>query len=165
MRVAVLSALAMGLALPLLPDHPDFHLYVAGDGQDANMVTGGRLALWHATLARWRDAPLFGWGSGSTFWEVYVGWTHTQPHNVVLQFLISWGLVGAVGGLWLLGRAIGATHRTGIGDARLLPLTGMLYALLFMSLLEGMLHYPRFIMMIAVGFAVLFAARERATAG
>lgn len=161
-RVAALSALALGLALLVLPDDPVFLLYAPGDGQSANIATGGRLALWHATFERWLDAPLFGWGSGSTFWEVYVGWTHTQPHNVVLQFLISWGVVGAAGGLWLLGRAIVATHRTGMDDARLLPLTGMLYSLLFMSLLEGMLHYPRFIMMIAVGFAVLFAARERA---
>ncbi len=160
-HVAGLSALALGLALLLLPDDPVFYLYASGDAQDANAATGGRLALWHATFARWQDAPLFGWGSGSTFWEVFVGWTHTQPHNVVLQFLISWGVVGAAGGLWLLGRAIVATHRTGMGDAALRPLTGMLYSLLFMSLLEGMLHYPRFIMMIAVGFAVLFAAREQ----
>lgn len=164
LRIVALSALALGLGLLLLPDDPVFFLYAAGDGQDANMATGGRLALWHATFARWLDAPLFGWGSGSTFWEVYVGWTHTQPHNVVLQCLISWGVVGAAGALWLLGRAIVATHRTGIDDARLLPLTGMLYSLLFMSLLEGMLHYPRFIMMIAVGFALLFAARERSRA-
>lgn len=164
LRIVALSALALGLGLLLLPDDPVFFLYAAGDGQDANAATGGRLALWHATFARWLDAPLFGWGSGSTFWEVYVGWTHTQPHNVVLQCLISWGVVGAAGALWLLGRAIVATHRTGIDDARLLPLTGMLYSLLFMSLLEGMLHYPRFIMMIAVGFALLFAARERSRA-
>jgi len=164
LRIVALSALALGLGLLLLPDDPVFFLYAAGDGQDANAATGGRLALWHATFARWLDAPLFGWGSGSTFWEVYVGWTHTQPHNVVLQCLISWGVVGAAGALWLLGRAIVATHRTGIDDARLLPLTGMLYSLLFMSLLEGMLHYPRFIMMIAVGFALLFAARERSMA-
>jgi len=159
-HVAALSTLALGLALPLLPDSPDFHLYVVGDGRSADMATGGRLVLWHATFDRWLDSPLFGWGSGSTFWEVQVGWTHTQPHNAVLQFLISWGVVGAAGGLWLLGRAIVATHRTGMDNAGLRPLTGMLYALLFMSMLEGMLYYPRFIMMIAVGFAVLFAARE-----
>jgi O-antigen ligase len=163
-RVAMLSVLALGLALSLLPDNPDFYLYAASDTQSANAVSGGRFAIWHATFERWLDAPLFGWGSGSTFWEVYVDWTHTQPHNVVLQFLISWGVVGAAGGLWLLARAIVATHRTGMDDPRLLPLTGMLYSLLFMSLLEGMLHYPRFIMMIAVGFAILFAERERSWA-
>lgn len=160
LRVGALSALALAGAMLLLPHDPVFLLYDSADGASANVATGGRLAIWHATFDRWLDAPLFGWGSGSTFWEVYVGWTHTQPHNAVLQFLISWGVVGATGGLWLLGRAIAATHRTGMADPALRPLTAMLYALLFMSLLEGMLHYPRFIMMIAVGFAVLFAARE-----
>lgn len=161
LRVAALSALALGLALLLLPDDPVFHLYVNGDGQSADAVTSGRLSLWQATFARWQASPLFGWGSGSTFWEVYVGWTHTQPHNAVLQFLISWGVVGTAGGLWLIGRAIVATHRTGMRDDALRPVAGMLYSLLFMSLLEGMLYYPRFIMLIAVGFAMLLAARER----
>lgn len=158
-QVTGLSLLALGLAVIFLPDHPDFLLYTPADTQSANAIAGGRLALWHDTFECWRQSPLFGWGSGSTFWEVYIGWAHTQPHNAVLQFLISWGVVGAAGGLWLLGRAIVAVHRTGMDDPRLRPLTGMLYSLLFMSLLEGMLYYPRFIMMIAVGFAVLLAAR------
>lgn len=119
------------------------------------------LSLWHDTFLRWLDAPIFGLGSGSTFWEVNIGWAHTQPHNVILQFLISWGLVGAAGGLWLLGRAIVAVHRFGIAESRMRPVTGMLYALLFMSLIEGMLHYPRFIMAIVIGFAMLMAARDR----
>lgn len=160
LRVGALSVAALAGAMLLLPHDAVFLLYDSADGASANVATGGRLAIWQATFDRWLDAPLFGWGSGSTFWEVYVGWTHTQPHNAVLQFLISWGVVGAAGGLWLLGRAIAATHRTGMADAALRPLTAMLYALLFMSLLEGMLYYPRFIMMIAAGFATLFAARE-----
>lgn len=158
--VGTMTILALSGAWLLLPGDPVFLLYDSTDVQTVDAATGLRLGLWHATFERWLDAPLFGWGSGSVFWEVFVGWTHTQPHNVVLQFLISWGIVGAVGGLWLLGRAIMATHRTGMNDAKLRPLTGMLYSLLFMSLLEGMLYYPRFIMMIAVGFAMLFAARK-----
>ena len=46
-------------------------------------------------------------------------------------------------------------------DATLRPLTGTLYSLLFMSLLEGMLYYPRFIMLVMIAFAALFAARQR----
>lgn len=164
--VGGLSAAALACALLLAPaGQPDFMLYSFGDGASANAATGGRLVLWRATLARWLEAPLFGWGSGSTFWEVYVGWSHTQPHNVVLQFLISWGLVGAAGGLWLLVRAIGAMHRFGMSDDGLRPLAGLLYALLFQSLLEGMLHYPRFIMVIMVGFAVILAKRDGERAG
>lgn len=79
----------------------------------------------------------------------------------MLQFLISWGLVGAAGALWLLGRALGAVHAHGFRDPALRPLAAMLTALLVMSLLEGMLHYPRFIMLEMVGFAVILAARSR----
>ncbi|HEU0042950.1 O-antigen ligase family protein [Sphingomonas sp.] len=161
-RVGSLSALAMLGAIMFDPGLAEFTLFGRSDVHDASALASGRLELWHDTFMRWRDAPVFGWGSGSTFWEVYTGWSHTQPHNVVLQFLISWGLVGAAGGLWLLGRAIGATHRTGMKDDALRPLTGTLYALLIMSLLEGMLYYPRFIMLVMIGFGVLFAARERA---
>jgi exopolysaccharide production protein ExoQ len=162
LRTGGLSALAMLGAVVFSPGLPEFKLFVQDDIQSADAMAAGRLELWHDTFFRWLASPIFGWGSGSTFWEVNIGgWTHTQPHNTILLFLISWGVVGAVGGLWLLIRAIVATHRTGMDDARLRPFTGMLYSLLFMSLLEGMLYYPRFIMIVMIIFAVLFAARER----
>lgn len=164
LHVAGLSALALAGALIFAWDHRDFALFVQSDVASADAMAAGRLELWHDTFMRWRDAPLFGWGSGATFWEVNIGWAHTQPHNVVLQFLISWGLVGAAGGLWLLGRAIVATHRTAMDDAALRPLAAMLHALLFMSLLEGMLYYPRFIMPVMIALAVLLAARAPHTA-
>lgn len=160
-RVGGLSVLALLGGIAFAPRLPAFMLFMKEDMQSADALASGRLELWHDTFFRWLDAPLFGWGSGSTFWEVNVGWAHTQPHNAVLQFLISWGGVGAAGGLWLLGRAIVATHRSGMASAALRPLVAMNYSLLFMSLLEGMLHYPRFIMLIMIGFAVLFAAHER----
>jgi exopolysaccharide production protein ExoQ len=162
LRTGGLSALAMLGAVVFSPGLPEFKLFVQDDIQSADAMAAGRFELWHDTFFRWLASPIFGWGSGSTFWEVNIGgWTHTQPHNTILLFLISWGVVGAVGGLWLLIRAIVATHRTGMDDARLRPFTGMLYSLLFMSLLEGMLYYPRFIMLVMIIFAVLFAARER----
>lgn len=141
-------------------DNDDFLIFVPSDTVGGNAMSGGRFRLWQATVASWCQSPVFGLGSGSTFWEVDVNWRHTQPHNVVLQFLISWGIIGTIGGLWLLARLIFATHRTGMSDARLRPLTAMLHALLAMSMLEGMLYYPRFIMPIAAIFAILLAARE-----
>lgn len=159
--VAGLSLVAFAAAEALAPAGlSEFSLFARENMQTMNGVTSGRIDLWRETWARWREAPLFGWGTGSVFWEVDVGWSHTQPHNVILQFLISWGIVGAAGGLWLLGRAIGATHRTGTGDPALRPLTAMLHALLFMSLLEGMLHYPRFVMVAMLGFAVVLGRKH-----
>ncbi len=161
LRTGGLSALAMLGAVIFSPGLPEFMLFVQDDIQSADAMAAGRLELWHDTFFRWLASPIFGWGSGSTFWEVNIGWAHTQPHNTIFLFLISWGVVGTIGGLWLLGRSIIATHRIGMDDSTLRPLTGTLYSLLFMSLLEGMLYYPRFIMLIMTAFAALFAARQR----
>ena len=158
-RLGGLTAAAYLLAIAFRFDNVDFLLFVPSDTAGADAMSGGRLALWRATLESWSRSPLFGWGSGSTFWEVDIGWRHTQPHNVILQYLISWGPFGAIGGLWLLGRLILATHRAGITDERLRPLIAVHYCLIVMSLLEGMLYYPRFIMPIAATFAIILAAR------
>lgn len=158
-RNIVLAALLTGLgavfAFVLLPHDPAFYLWQTGDAASLNKMGGNRPALWAATFTRWLDSPILGWGSGSTFWEVFVNWPHTQPHNVVLQFLISWGIVGAAGGMWLLGRAIVAVHRSVIAQPEQLALLAMLDALLVQSLLEGMLHYPRFIIAIILLFAMI----------
>jgi exopolysaccharide production protein ExoQ len=156
--LAMLTGAALITAWLFIPTGDSgFQLFNTADVSSANNLTGGRLAIWKATYVSWLDSPLLGWGSGSTFWQVFAGWTHTQPHNVVLQFLISWGLIGALGGLWLLGRAIVAAHKKTVLFPELQPFFAILFTLLFMSLLEGMLHYPRFITLILVMFAIIFS--------
>lgn len=154
-RVAALSALAMLCAVVLAPSEEVFSLFARDNLGSADALTSMRLTLWRETFLRWLDAPLFGWGSGSTFWEVYIGWWHTQPHNTVLLFLISWGLVGTIGALWLLGRAVLAVHYNAMKDDNLRPVAGTLYTLLTMSLLAGMLHYPRFVMIVVFCIGIL----------
>lgn len=159
---ASLTGLAIVLAWLCLPQGaPDFLLWASGDGASADAASGGRLALWQATFARWLQSPWLGWGSGANFWEVCFGWCHTQPHNVVLQFLINWGMVGAAGGLWLLGRSMVAVSGFAAGRHRLYPALAMLLCLVAMSLIEGMLHYPRFIEPIFALIAMLLALRRR----
>lgn len=161
---ALLTGAALTVAWLLLPyNDPTFLLFDPSDGTSANALTSGRIELWAATFEKWQTAPLFGLGSGSTFWEVYVGWPHTQPHNAVLQFLISWGLVGAVPALWMLGRAITRAHIVTMRTTSLMPFLAILYALLIMSMLEGMLHYPRFIMLIMLILAAIMASDSNET--
>jgi exopolysaccharide production protein ExoQ len=165
--LSLLTAAAVAASWPLLPaGDPAFQLFRingfgASEVSNVNQVASGRGVLWAATWDRWLDSPLFGWGTGSVFWEVYVDWSHTQPHNVVLQFLFSWGLVGAAGALWLLGRAVATVQRTALRRPYLHPPLAMLYTLLLMSMLEGMLHYPRFIMLIMILFAVIIREHNR----
>ncbi|WP_409645873.1 O-antigen ligase family protein [Sphingorhabdus sp.] len=158
----LLTGTATTVALLLPPyNHPDFQLFLWSDVASANQFTSDRLELWAATFQKWQESVALGWGSGSIFWEVFVGWRHTQPHNAVLQFLISWGAVGTMAALWLLGRAITAVRIATKRSASLLPLLAILYTLLLMSLLEGMLHYPRFIMLVMIMFAAILAHGNR----
>ncbi len=158
--LALLTGAALIIAWVLIPHNDSsFMLFAPSDATNVNSATGGRLLLWQATFAQWLRSPWLGWGSGSIFWDVYTGWSHTQPHNLVLQFLVSWGVFGAAAGLWILGRALVAVHRTGIEDAEMRPLLAVLYAFMIMSMLSGVMYYPRFIMLIAMMFAILFARR------
>lgn len=158
---AMLTGGALIAAWLLVPyNDPSFALFHSSELENVSNLTGGRPALWRATFEKWQDSYFFGLGSGSTFWEVYVGWTHTQPHNAILQFLISWGLVGAIPAFWLLARAVISAHLVTLKDESLLPLLAMVYALLIMSMLEGMMHYPRFIMLNFMLLAAILGINE-----
>jgi exopolysaccharide production protein ExoQ len=156
-RLSILTGAGASVAWLLLPPGaPEFMLFQsASEYSNLTNAGSGRVEMWGLAFNRWLDAPLFGWGSGSTFWEVFIGWPHTQPHNFVLQFLISWGLVGAVGAFWLLGRTVVRAHQIVLRQAELWPLITCLYTLLGMACLEGMLHYPRFIMLIVALLAII----------
>ncbi|MEP7348752.1 MAG: O-antigen ligase family protein [Sphingorhabdus sp.] len=159
-RLSMTTGAAAFLALALIPyGNTAFLLFEYWDTNpiaNADQISSGRLSLWGGTYEKWLEAPWFGWGSGSTFWEVFeLNWTHTQPHNFILQFLISWGLVGAVGAIWLLARTTAAAHRRVMANTHTWPLLVGLYSLLVMALLEGMLHYPRFIMLIMALLALI----------
>ncbi len=159
-RLSMLTGIAACIAFLLIPyGDNSFYLFSMGDSfGTADQISSGRAEMWAITYNKWLEAPWFGWGSGSTFWEAhFVGWRHTQPHNFVVQFLISWGIVGAAGAFWLLARAVVAAQRIALAQPQTLPLLTGLYALLLMACLEGMLHYPRFIMLIMLCLAVILS--------
>jgi exopolysaccharide production protein ExoQ len=166
-RLSILTGIGATIAYLLIPyGSGEFMMISPSDGYvNADQVMSGRKTLWAATYAEWLKAPWFGWGSGSTFWQVQVpNWQHTQPHNFVLQFLVSWGVVGASGAFWLLGRATVAVHRGVVARPHAWPLLVGLYSLIIMSCVEGMLHYPRFVMLIMLLFAALFTIVARPVA-
>jgi exopolysaccharide production protein ExoQ len=158
-RLSILTGLAACVAFLLIPyGESSFYLISLGDSfGTADKLSSGRLEMWSQTYDKWLEAPWFGWGSGSMFWELHLGWTHTQPHNAFLQFLLSWGLVGATGACWLLGRAIFAAQRVTNSKPHLWPFMAMLFALLTMSMVDGALYYPRFIMLIMLCLAVILS--------
>lgn len=157
--VGTASALAALVAWYLRPvGLSDFMLYVDTDGGSVDSMTSGRTEMWQATFVKWLESSLLGWGSGSTFWEIrFHGWSHTQPHNFVLQFLISWGLVGALAACYFLAKGCLLLLRVGPREPELVGVLAITLSMLLLSLQEGMLHYPRFIMLSMIGFAAFYA--------
>jgi len=75
----------------------------------------GRLPIWKASLAMWREAPLLGhgWGSYESLWPAWAGRPtglhYKHAHNEYLQVLAEGGLAGAAvvaWALWLFGRRV-----------------------------------------------------------
>lgn len=154
----VLALLALMLAISFAFDDPLFSLVNAGDASSVTSITSGRTELWGATIARWMQSPVIGWGTGSIFFDVYFDWTHTQPHNAFLQFAVSWGILGLGAGCWLIGRAVIHAAENARHDQRRWPVLALVYSLLAMSMVDGALYYPRFIIMIVAGLALLIGA-------
>lgn len=150
---------AVAIASLLQPyGHPAYAFWRAGGVAAPDAYSSGRLTLWLNTLEVWRHHLLFGTGAGSTWWLVNLhGATFVQPHNAVVQFLMNWGLVATIPALALLGGATWHAHRAARRHRDLLPPLLMLDCLLAMSLLEGMLHFPQFVMLILGCLAICFA--------
>ena len=102
-RTPLLAGLAAAVLLVLASSSGVLTDRLAGVGTDGN----GRLILWRAAFAAWRDAPLLGHGLGSFTRALAQQVTpETAPllslqgaaHSLPLQWLVQTGLVGTVGG-------------------------------------------------------------------
>lgn len=154
-----IAVAAFVISLLFAFNDPVFAFYNPGEMTSPDTFASGRLELWAATIARWQQSPWVGWGTGSIFFDVFIGWSHTQPHNAVLQALISWGVIGGGAALWLLGRALVAAARIVRAgcDEGLLPMLTMALCVVGMSMLDGALYYPRFIIAAIIPLALLLA--------
>lgn len=66
-----------------------------GPASMARFDSSGRVELWQATVAKVLERPVFGWGEGQ-FVHRWGSFSVAQPHNIVLQLLYVWGVVGAL---------------------------------------------------------------------
>jgi len=118
----------------------------------------GRMELWMATIDSIRLRPWFGWGDGQTvrFSVPLLGVAYPQPHNIVLQVLHAWGVVG---GLLCLALAIWSAPRflraRGV-DAAPFQLSALTIA--FHSFIDGSLYHVHSVALFALCVAAAIAA-------
>lgn len=104
-------------------------------GETAEQLTSltGRTALWEAVWKEFCDSPLIGHGyfvtSAKGELDVWSGPANRTAHNVVLQVLVTTGVVGCLLFLWALGRPALAAARRIVADREQHPLGWLLLML------------------------------------
>ncbi|MXP41624.1 hypothetical protein GRI75_08210 [Altererythrobacter soli] len=141
-------ALSFGLAAFLPIDDQ-------GPARMARFGSSGRMELWQATVSKVLERPLFGWGEGQ-FVHRWGSMSVAQPHNIILQLLYVWGIVGAsfcaALALWLAPRFL--KNRT----AEAAPFQCAALILAAYSFVDGALFYVQSTSLFALCCAAAVAA-------
>lgn len=103
----------------------------------AETYDNGRFFLWRATADLIAQRPWFGYGEGQTEKLVGLPWIF-HPHNIVLQILLAWGIVGFVLVLVLAAWAVPKMIKR--ADDQTLPLVVTAMVLGAYSMVDGALY-------------------------
>jgi len=151
---AALLGLALAAAVPSIPGEPLSRL---------GMLDGnGRVEIWAAAAKAISARPWFGYGEGYVFPAHWAGRDGrvVHAHNIILQVLLAWGLLGAAL-LTLLGLMLGrVVVRQGRSDPSLMPVLAAAMVLAANSLVDGTLYHIYPTSIVAMGLGI--AARRRA---
>lgn len=163
-RAAIALVSGAAIATLLLPyGDPTFMFFVPADGASVDAATGGRFSLWREVWLAYQAVPWFGAGPGATSWILPTDqFPHIQPHNLILQFLITWGLPATLAALYLITRAVHAAHRIADQCREAIPYVLIADCLLVMSFFDGIFHFAQPVMIWMAAMAVVFAVGGRA---
>lgn len=135
---------------------------ITGNAPASATVTSGRLGIWQSTLTGLADINRL-WtgvgGNGFARLQVLYGAEisvrgHIHPHNVIVQFICDWGIIGLI---LLLSFFSQSTLRPIISNARLnnpTALTGVVY-LLITGMFDATLYHLEHLIYLAISIAYL----------
>lgn len=162
LKIAIVLAL---IATPLL-----LNIEISGYGMVKRTLTansldsflGGRVTLWSRTVDEAGDWWL-GIG-GDNFIKLDASGRYTQAHNVVLQALLDWGVIGALGFMILLAAtvvgAIANVRRMRDSDSTTVAALGLLISYLALSMVDGVFYHAVPFTLFVVAAAVVFSYRD-----
>jgi O-antigen ligase len=126
--------------LPVPADNMGFARTVAATTQSGDVGTG-RLDLWRGVIHAIQRQPLFGYGEGQMPAVAHFA-DMQQPHNLILQILLAWGIAGLLCCLalafWFVPRAITTVRRD---EANLLAPFLAMVALVALSMIDAALYH------------------------
>ena len=122
--------------------------------------SSGRISVWEGTISAIEYRPFFGYGEGQFPKVVKLPFgKFNQPHNLILQLVFHWGLVGCFCFLFLvvpLSLKLVWQFRT--FPREVAPSFMIVFGLLVFSLYDAALFYPYPIMMAAAALGLASAA-------
>lgn len=147
-RLIVWTGTALSLALgALIASIAPAHGVLMGVGRtvsqtvDSGDISTGRTRLWWNVIGAIEKRPIFGYGEDQMSAVAPFG-TLGQTHEVILQILLAWGVVGlacvAVLAIWFLLRSAPVVRRD---EAELLPPIMAMFALATMATFDGALFH------------------------
>ena len=155
------TALVLGALLSLLLPTPDSSyglLRFASKTDTVQNFTAGRSVIWAEAINIWTQNLWFGVGAGQTKTIIKAAaQTFGQPHNIFIQAMLAWGLIGGLpflagifGIFWVKGKDF--YHAIEQSDMISFIAYGVALSIVVNALVDGTLYYPfpLFIFTIAV---------------
>ncbi|QZD90392.1 O-antigen ligase family protein [Qipengyuania aurantiaca] len=155
--VACLYATSVPLSFIYIPpqDHWGIQrliLTVLGYTGSVNMEAG-RMMLWERALDLIRQEPFYGHGDGQFIYHVQDLWPAFHPHNIYLQMVVQFGVIGALAVSYLVGRGIWINIQ---GQHRNVPALAAVAGTLALGLLDGPLFYTSALTLFVMCCAALY---------
>jgi O-antigen ligase len=140
------AALSLAIAyfvvalLPVPADNMGALRTIAATTESGDLLTG-RMTLWRLVLDAIQHRPLLGYGEGQMRDVAHFG-RMAQPHNIVLQLLLAWGIAGLLCALVLAFYFVRLAVPAVLADpARVLPPLLAMTSLLGLSMLDAALYH------------------------
>jgi hypothetical protein len=125
--------------------------------ESVDALSSSRMTIWGDTLARLRDGVwLYTGGGGNGY--IRLGLAHGfifHPHNVLLQILTDWGLVGLLALANFLRVALWPLRRLGFSSPAEALAVSILVFLSAMGMIDGGLYHLQFLICVGIAFGLL----------
>ena len=164
-----ITAIATALASLYVP--PDYYgpqsIFARIDAAtiEKNLTTHGRPVLWAHAAEFWPQRAWFGHGEGQFRYTLPEGISRfNHPHNLFLQLLFQWGIIGSALFAGFIGRLLWV-HRRSVLERRAmaLPAIMVLSGLGAIAMLDGPFFYQIPVLVTIVALCALTAEPARAT--
>jgi O-antigen ligase len=135
-----------------------YPLDAAGLNRMVNGDYNGRINVWLHTLASIKESPWIGWGESQLRLRLGDDFPFGQPHNIILQILHAWGLIG-LGLIVYISLWIRVKFMDKLSDD-MLPFAFPTIILLLFSFIDGSLYYVNSVFIFVVCLSVVCSNRK-----